>query len=270
MNIKILGCYGSQLPGCNATAFLLNEKILLDAGTVTSVLTLEEQININYILVTHPHIDHVRDIMFLADNICYLKKDNPLVILGTQYIIDALRAYLFNGIIWPDFSVIPSPENPVLKFEVIRPQKKVRIDNLDVTAIRVHHIVETVGYVIESREGTVIFAGDTGPTDEVWRIANKIENLKAIFVETSLPDSMRDIANMTGHLTPSSLEHELKKLDSRKTDIYLYHMKLQYHQAIQSEIALIKNRNIHILEDGQVIQINSLDAGTKAERHKGT
>ncbi|MDI6776429.1 MAG: 3',5'-cyclic-nucleotide phosphodiesterase [Syntrophales bacterium] len=263
MNIKILGCYGSQLPGANATAFLLNGKILVDAGTVTSILTLEEQVNIGYILVTHPHIDHVRDIMFLADNICYLNKDNPLVILSTQYIIDALRTYLFNGIIWPDFSVIPTPENPVLKFEVIRPREKVRIDNLDVTAIRVHHVVETVGYVVESREGSVIFAGDTGPTDEIWKIANRIKNLKAIFVETSLPDSMRDIADMSGHLTPSSLEHELKKLDSLKTDIYLYHMKLQYHQSIQDEVTLIKNRKIHVLKDGQAIQINSLDAGTK-------
>lgn len=186
MIVNILGCCGSQLPGCNAVAFLLNGKILIDAGTVTSVLTLEEQVSINYILVTHPHIDHVRDIMFLADNIYYLKKKNPLVILATQHIIDALGTNLFNGIIWPDFSVIPTPENPVLKFEVIRPGEKFRVENLDVTAIMVHHVVETLGYLVESREGSVIFAGDTGPTDEVWEIANRSRNLKAIFVETSL------------------------------------------------------------------------------------
>ena len=255
MDIRVLGCYGSQLPGCNATAFLLDEKILVDAGTVTSLLTLEEQIRIDYILVTHCHIDHVRDIMFLADNIGYLRKDNSLVIIGTQDVIGALQTYLFNGVIWPDFSVIPSLENPVLKFEVIRPGEKFYLENFEVTAIKVHHVVETLGYVIESKEGAVIFSGDTGPTDELWRIANSVENLKAIFVETSLPNSMRDIADITGHLTPSSLEQELNKLDSLKTDIYLYHMKLQYRQAIQSEIALIRNKKIHLLKDGQRIQI---------------
>ena len=255
MNIRVLGCYGSQLPGCNATAFLLNGKILVDAGTVTAVLTLEEQINIGYILVTHPHLDHVRDIMFLADNVCYFKKDSPLIVLSTQHIIDALRTHLFNGIIWPDFSVIPNPKNPILKFEVLRPGEKVPVDDLNVTAIMVHHAVETVGYIIESREGVVIFIGDTGPTEEIWGIANRIKNLKAIFVETSLPDSMGDVADMTGHLTPSTLKKELKKLNSLETDLYLYHIKLQCHQSIQNEVALIKNRKIHILKDGQVIQI---------------
>ncbi|MFA4916657.1 MAG: 3',5'-cyclic-nucleotide phosphodiesterase [Syntrophales bacterium] len=255
MNVRVLGCYGSQLPGRNVTAFLLNGKVLLDAGTVTSLLTLEEQLNIDYILITHSHLDHVRDIAFLADNVCYLKKDNPLVILSTQYILDALQTHLFNDIIWPDFSVIPNPANPVLKFKILKPGERVQVADLNITPIRVSHTVETVGYIIESGEGSIIFIGDTGPTEELWERAKTITNLKAIFVETSLPNSMRDIADMTGHLTPISLEHELKKLDSPQTDIYLYHMKLQYQQAIQDEIALIKDKRIHTIEDGQIIQI---------------
>ncbi len=256
MDIRILGCHGSQLPGCNTTSFLLNKRILVDAGTVTPVLTLEEQTDIDYILVTHAHLDHVRDIMFLADNICFLKKDKPLVVLSTSRIIETIRTYLFNGIIWPDFSALPSVEDPVLKFEAITPGESIKLYDLSITAFGVNHTVETVGYVIEAAEGAVIFMGDTGPTDDgVWTIANKVKRLKAVFMETSLPDEMKDIADMTGHLTPTSLAHELTKLDAHKTDIYLYHMKLEYHRFIMKEISLIRNRNVHILEDGQIIRI---------------
>lgn len=255
MQIRVLGCHGSQTPGCNTTTFLLNGNILVDAGTITSLLTIEEQIKINYVLVTHAHLDHVKDIMFLADNICYLQKDRPLIVVGTQNIIDTLKTYLFNNIIWPDFSLLPSPENPVLKFETIRPGEKVALDNVNVTAVLVNHVIETVSYAIESKEGSIVIIGDTGPTEDVWNVANNIRNLKAVFVETSLPNSMKDIADVTGHLTASGLEEELKKLHVLNPPIYLYHMKLQYRESIQNEIAMIKNRNIRILQDGEVINI---------------
>jgi ribonuclease BN (tRNA processing enzyme) len=254
VDIRVLGCHGSQMPGYNTTSFLLNGKILIDAGTITPLLEVEEQGNIRYILLTHAHLDHVKDLMFLADNIYYLPKDSPLVIYSTPYIIEMLKTHLFNGIIWPDFSKLPSPENTILKFVVINPGEKIRLDNFDITAILVHHSVETVGYVIESEEKSVLFIGDTGPTEEIWEVANRIKNLKAIFIETSLPNSMKEIADMTGHLTPGTLERELMKLASRDLDIYLYHMKIQHYESIQREISLIGNRSIHILQDGQIIR----------------
>ncbi len=82
------------------------------------------------------------------------------------------------------------------------------------TAVLVHHVIETVSYAVESKEGSILIVGDTGPTEEVWTVANNISNLKAIFIETSLPNSMKDVADMTGHLTPSGLEEELKKLNT--------------------------------------------------------
>jgi ribonuclease BN (tRNA processing enzyme) len=124
-----------------------------------------------------------------------------------------------------------------------------------VTAVLVNHVIETVSYAIESQEGSIVIIGDTGPTEDVWNVANNISNLKAVFVETSLPNDMRDVANMTGHLTASGLEEELKKLNTRNPQIYLYHMKFQYHESIQNEIAMIKDRNIRILQDGEVIHI---------------
>ncbi len=257
MKIRVLGCHGSQLPGFNTTSFLINSQMLIDAGAVTPVLTIEEQADINYILVTHAHLDHVRDIMFLADNIFYMKKESPLVVLSTSYVIEVLKSHLFNGVVWPDFSAIPA-DNPVLKFEIVKPGETISLAGLDITAIEVNHSVETVGYVVQAIEGAAIFIGDTGPTEEIWRIAGKTRGLAAVFVETSLPDAMKDIADITGHLTPSSLKLELEKLNMPAASVYLYHMKFESHEAIRKEIKSLGNGNIHILEDGQVIQIGAL------------
>ncbi len=259
MEIRVLGCYGSQLPGFNTTSFLLDGKILLDGGTITSVLTAEEQLKIEVVLVTHAHLDHIRDIMFLVDNLCFLKKKQPLLVLSTSPVIKALRHHLFNNVIWPDFSRIPSAEAPVLIFKVLGLGRPLSLSGVSVTAFKVNHAVETVGYVIESPEGTVIFSGDTGPTDEIWRIARKKRGrLKAIFMETSLPEDMQQIALKTGHLTPRSLEEELEKLGDPDVPVYLYHLKSQWREIIKKEVAELRNGNIHILEDGQILQIGAL------------
>ena len=134
----------------------------------------------------------------------------------------------------------------------------IHIDGFKITAVEVNHAVETVAYVVESADGSVIFIGDTGPTDEVWETANRINNLKAIFVETSLPDTMQHVADVTGHLTPAALDEELRKLEALHTDVYLYHMKLMYRPFIKSELALLEKKNMHILHDGQVIRIASV------------
>lgn len=255
MKIRVLGCHGSQLPNYNTTSFLFGENILIDAGTVTTVLSLQEQLKIDYVFITHAHLDHVRDIAFLADNIFFQCRKKPLVIVSTKGILDAIHRHLFNNVIWPDFSKIPSVKTPLIKFQAIVPGKKQTIGDLRINAIDLHHVVETVGYVIEVKSKAVIFLGDTGPTEEAWQVAQKTKGLKAMFIETSLPDSMKDAADITGHLTPFSLQEELKKLKGKKPDIYLYHMKPSYQKAIRKEVAAIKERNIHIIEDGQVIRL---------------
>jgi ribonuclease BN (tRNA processing enzyme) len=80
MKIRVLGCHGSQLPNYNTTSFLLGQNALLDAGAVTAVLSIREQLKTDYVFITHAHLDHVRDIMFLADNICYQRKKKTILL----------------------------------------------------------------------------------------------------------------------------------------------------------------------------------------------
>ena len=260
MEIRVLGCHGSQLPGYGLTGFLIDATTLLDAGAVTSVLTLEEQIRVDHILITHAHLDHIRELSSLADNICYAKRDHPLTVVSTPQVLEMLRLHIFNSAIWPDFSVIPSAEKPTLRYMAVQPGEKISLGHLSIMAIPVHHTVETVAYLVEAQTGgrttAAVFIGDTGPTEEIWRVVGQGEDARAIFVETSLPGEMGDLAELTGHLTPAGLAGELKKLRPfNHPQIYLYHMKIQYLQDIRREVALLGNDNIHVLKDGQVIRI---------------
>jgi cAMP phosphodiesterase len=144
MNIRVLGCHGSQLPNYNTTSFLIGQNVLVDAGTVTTVLSLPEQLNIDYIFVTHAHLDHVRDLAFLADNVWSLRRGKPLTIISTKGIIETIHRHIFNNVIWPDFTRLPSPQAPLIKFKIITPGKKEKIVDLQIRDIELHHFVETV------------------------------------------------------------------------------------------------------------------------------
>lgn len=255
MRIRVLGCHGSQLPNHNTTSFLLGKNILIDAGAITQVLTLRQQLLIDYILVTHAHLDHVHDIMFLADNISYAKRKTPLRICGSRGGIESLHRHLFNNEIWPDFSRIPSAKNPLVKFEILTAGRQKILGDWRVRAIPVHHTVETMGFLMESQGKAVLFLGDTGPTEEVWKVAGAAKGLRAIFVETSLPSEMQSLADKTGHLTPRTLAAELKKLNGAIPDIYLYHMKPRYAGIIHRQVASIPESKINIVQDGQVIRL---------------
>ena len=113
MKVKILGCSGSETIGHKPPGFLVNDVMMLDAGTITAALSIEAQSRITDIVISHTHLDHIKSVMFLADNIIgHIKK--PVNIHAIPKVLDAIRKYLMNDIIWPDFTKIPTPKNPVL------------------------------------------------------------------------------------------------------------------------------------------------------------
>ena len=254
MRIRVLGCYGAEMPGYKTTGFLINDDTLLDGGTVVSVLNIEEQLKINNIIVSHTHLDHIKDIQFLADNVAG-KKNGRINLISTHGVLDILRANVLNNIIWPDFTTIPSLNGPILKFFPVKGKEESFIGDIAVLPIRVNHTVEASGYIIKDKSGAVLYTGDTGHTDWIWDAAMKENNLKAIFAETSFPNSMAELADISGHLTAAGLGKELKKVSNKNVPVYVFHMKPQYLNIIEQEIGLLNNKGIKILKQGDVIEI---------------
>ena len=253
MKIRVLGCYGSEFPDYHITTFLINDSLLLDAGTVTSVLTLDEQTQIHNILVTHCHLDHTKDILFLADNVVG-KENGSIEIISISQVIDNLKIHLLNDKIWPDFTIIPTEKKPTLQFRIIETKKTFLVNGLRVKAVYVNHTVDAVGYIISDEKSSIIYTGDTGPTDELWQEANELTDLKAVIIETSFPDHLHTLAEMSGHLTPLMLKDQLDKLRNRDPSILIFHMKPQYLKELKKDIARLKNPNIIVLKQGDVFE----------------
>lgn len=254
MEFKVLGCYGAEMPGYQLSSFLIDGRLLLDAGAVSATLKLKDQVKVDYLLLTHVHLDHIKGISFLADNVYGLRKE-PIVIASIEPVISDLKKHLLNDILWPDFTRLPNTNTPVVVFETLDEEIPHPLGKYTVRAVKVNHTVAAVGFFVRGRGSTLLYTGDTGPTDRVWEVAMDYPDLKAVIVETSFPNKYQEIADFSDHLTPQTLKVELEKLDSRlesKIPVYLYHAKPQYLREINQEVRAIKRPNISILKQGKV------------------
>ena len=204
MRIKILGCSGGIGGDLRTTSMLVDEDILIDAGTGVGDLQIEQLVKIDYVFVTHSHLDHITSIPFMVDTVCWMR-DRPLTIFSTAATIQILKEHLFNWKIWPDFSQIPTAEKPVMVYREIQVGETIELDGRKITAIPAVHTVPAVGYLLDSGEATLIFSGDTTYNDALWDIANRAYNLKYLIIETAFPNKEREIAMASKHLCPSML-----------------------------------------------------------------
>ena len=253
MEIRVLGCYGSELPGFRPTSFLINKSLLLDAGAITSVLSLEEQLQITHILITHSHLDHIKDILFLADNIIE-QNHHPICIASLPAIIEQIKVHILNNSIWPDFTVIPE-RGPVLNYLHLDEEKDIQLNEITCKAVRVDHTVEAVGYIVRDCNGAIIYTGDTGTTQRIWDLARTLEDLRAVIVEVSFPDALRELAVLSGHLTPALLHKELFKMNRPDVPVYVFHMKPMHLERIQEELNYLSPFLVKPLTQGDLIII---------------
>jgi ribonuclease BN (tRNA processing enzyme) len=256
MKIKVLGCSGAELINFSPPAFLLDDKILLDGGTITSALREDAQKKISHILTTHAHLDHIRGIPSLADNMLLRNRKHTITLVGVRKILQMLKENLFNNTVWPDFITrVPSPAHPALKLKTIKIGESFKIFGYRISAERVNHSIMSVGYIIQNSKGKkLIYTGDTGISCNLWKKANTETGetgIDAAIIEVTFPNNMRELAVITRHLTPAMLFNELKKLNQLPRKIFITHMKPQFSNIISRELRNLKLKNLTILKQGK-------------------
>jgi ribonuclease BN (tRNA processing enzyme) len=255
MKINVIGCSGAEFPGHNAPAFLLDEELLFDAGSLTSTLNEKEQLKIRNIFITHAHLDHIRSIPFLADNIVVGKKHNKITLFSISPVIKTIKKHLFNSAVWPDFTIIPNPGDAILNLVALRAAEPIIVDGYTITPYKVNHTVPAVGYLVENIQGKRFFyTGDTGPTPGTWK-KMKSKKLDCLIIDVSFPNSMRELAIKTGHLTPELLKDELATINPGPGHVYITHPKPQYLNTIKKQLAALRMKNLTMLKDGDTIRV---------------
>ena len=249
MELRVIGCHGGETPRHKTSSFVLDDRLAIDAGALTSGLTVEDQAKLEAVIVSHAHLDHVRDLATIADNRCQMKCA-PLVIAGTKGTLKVLRKHFFNGLLWPDFAAIPSTDEPTITFVELKAERPTMIGGYSVRAIPVDHTIESAGFVVEANgSGSVAYSGDTGPTERFWEVLNEVTDLRALLMEVSFPNREQGLATVSGHHTPRSLGKELKKYRApRDLPTMLYHIKPVFQGEVERECAALKGVNLHVLQ----------------------
>jgi ribonuclease BN (tRNA processing enzyme) len=223
MKVRVLGCSGGIGGSLRTTALLVDDDVLIDAGTGVGDLSLEALARIDHIFVSHSHLDHVTSIPFLVDTVCWMRR-SPIVVYGIKETLDILRAHLFNWRIWPDFTQIPDADRPFMAYREIAVGETIELGDRRFTAIPANHTVPAVGYKLQSKRGALIYSGDTAQNDALWDVVNTTADLKYLIIETAFSNKERDIAAASKHLCPDMLAGELAKMRVQP-EVFITHLK---------------------------------------------
>lgn len=254
MRLRILGCSGGIGAGLRTTAFLVDDDVLIDAGTGVGDLSHDEMRRIRHVFVTHSHLDHVASIPMLVDSL-FDDLSEPLIVHGQRATIDALREHVFNWRIWPDFSQLPEPGRAVLRFEPLEPGERVRVGERTFEAIPVRHTVPAVAYRCSNADAAFCFSGDTSTNDSLWPALNRAGPLDMLIVEVGCPNDHAEIARAALHYSPELLAADLRKLNGHPR-IAVTHLRPGEEGRTMDELrAALPDHDIHRLQGGESYQL---------------
>lgn len=260
MILNVLGCSGSIAAGCKTTAFLLDGDVLVDAGTGVGDLELAALARIDHIVISHSHLDHVLAIGLLADGVMRLRAaagKGPIQVHALPETLAALRTHIFNGVIWPDFTRLPSAEHPVLALVPFAVGDVLTLNGKRIEVLSASHTVPAVGFAVDTGEpGWWVYTGDTGPNPVLWARLREIK-VAHLVIETAFSDEERQLARISSHLCPSALGQELLQL-AGSVDVHITHIKPGEMEAVMAQIGRLgSTHRIHALRAGDALNLSA-------------
>jgi ribonuclease BN (tRNA processing enzyme) len=256
MIVQVLGCSGSIAAGCRTTSFLLDDDVLIDAGTGVGDMPLDALARIEHILISHSHLDHILSIGLLADSVMRERATRgPIQVHALPETLAALRTHIFNGVIWPDFTRLPSAEHPMLSLVPFAVGEVLELNGKRVEVLDASHTVPAVGFAVDGgTSGWWVYTGDTGPNPALWERLGRMK-VAHLVIETAFSDDERQLARISRHLCPAALGHELQHL-AGSVDVHITHIKPGERAAVMAEIGKLGSpHKIRALEIGDVMRL---------------
>ena len=247
MKIRVLGAYGAEGLAQRPSAFLVNDTILIDGGTVGGALSRQEQVVIEHALISHSHLDHIAGLAFLTETLALCEAPKPLVVSSLEPVLKSLRTTVFNDALWPDFSQLPTPGKPIVQYRAMVEEVEHPVGDLWVTPVGVNHTVPCSGFIVHDATSGIVYSGDTGPTDALWKAASRLKTLRAVILECAFPNRLQKLAEVAKHMTPELIRRECDKFPS-DVPVLIYHVKPQFQDEIGEELGRIAGHRIMFLE----------------------
>ncbi|MBI2939968.1 MAG: hypothetical protein HYY04_05970 [Chloroflexi bacterium] len=256
MEVRILGAHQGEWTDGRFTSLLVDGQLAIDAGALTSTLTLAEQRRIRTILITHRHYDHIKDLPSFGFN---MMTQTVVAVYGGPDVKEALERTLFSEEIWLNFFRGVGPGQPTMHFHPVQPGVPVTVDSYSILPIAINHPLPTVGYQVTGPEGrSIYYTADNGPGCSAYWAAS---NADVLITEVSLDSNEGELARRVGHLTPAFLADELvayRQARGNLPRILVLHLNPFYEEGIRRELAEVSRRigvEIEVGSAGMTLQV---------------
>ncbi len=171
--------YGGNTPCLEL--WLGGELIILDAGTGIRILgdhLMESGESIRaYLLVTHPHWDHIQGFPFFKPAFI---SGNELTIVGSEMKGMTLRKMIEDQMNKIYFPVQLNELKAIIKFKKVE-EEEFQIYDAKVKTIYVNHPALALGYRIEHNGKSLVYISDNEPFDR--KAANAMTNVEKLVLE---------------------------------------------------------------------------------------
>jgi len=256
ISLQLLGCSGGiGGPAHRTTCYLLDEHILIDAGTGLGELSLEQLARIDHVVLTHAHLDHIACLPLMADSVAD-RRSSALQVWALPEVIDILKTHIFNDQIWPDFTQIPDAQNPFVTLHALPENAPLVLDSLQITALPALHGIAGCGYRVQKESVALAFSGDTADCPAFWETVAHDQLLAAVIVECSYPRRLADMAQLSRHLDVNDVIKRVSQLPAKVAAIVI-HRKPGLEMEIEQELrAALAGHDLRLPQHGTVYKFS--------------
>lgn len=235
------------------TCFVVDDLVAFDAGSLAMSVSGKQREQIRDIVLTHAHLDHIAGLPLFIDDL-FAKLSEPIRVHASREAIEVLERDVFNWSVYPRFSELSNENGTVMEYRPFDVNSEFSVRHLRIRAINVNHNVPTAGFIVSDGAAKFALTGDTAEMDEFWAVVNKEQDLSAILVECAFPNDLSELAEISHHLTPSTLAVELAKFKNSACPVYVINLKPMYREQVIEGIRELNLPNVQILEVGKVYE----------------
>ena len=250
MDVVLLPSSTGPDPGYQfLTTYLFDGVLAVDAGSLGFWGDPAGQARVKHVVLTHSHADHTASLPVFLENVH--GQGPPVTVHASAAVLHSLRTDVFNDRVFPDLIGRPPPEGAFARLRELSPGRRRKLGAHAVTAVPLNHVVPTVAVLVESAAAAVLVVTDTGPTDDVWAVAARARNLKAVLLEATFPDDLQWLADKSAHLTTSQFAAELAKAPPGARRLAV-HLKPWVRDRVRAELGALRSKGVEVMVPGRV------------------